>query len=84
MILNLDSPYKAIINKYGIDDVCDKKKGVNKNIVIRIKSLASRNRTNDRWISNYLLQSTALPTELSRVILFFEKLIFKQLLHTNY
>ena len=32
----------------------------------RAKNLANRNRTSDRWISLDFLQSTALPTELSR------------------
>ena len=32
------------------------------------KSLADRNRTSDRWITLEQLQSTALPTELQRVI----------------
>ena len=32
------------------------------------KSPSSRSRTSDLWISNNLLQSTALPTELSKVV----------------
>ncbi|EJK77252.1 hypothetical protein THAOC_00927, partial [Thalassiosira oceanica] len=33
------------------------------------KNLANRNRTSDRWMTVFTLQSTALPTELSRATL---------------